>query len=190
MVMKEKENSSAEKMAGLGFNKHSIKKSIQAAIGNTIEAETRRASQDMVDEWKNALLQIQGEQQKLIENILEDEKKSMLENIIGIMQVGDVVSESTVRENVLPASSTEKPVIDVGHEKEPVPVTNNVNAGLKETTEPAARVAKNVPDKKKNKAAEEKNFVCQNCGLDCFDRVSLERHIDWAHQDNKNPVKS
>ncbi|MGB8264370.1 MAG: hypothetical protein WCF70_10820, partial [Dehalococcoidales bacterium] len=105
MVMKEKENNSTEKLVGPGFNKHSIKKSIQAAIGDTIEAETRRASQDMVDEWKNALLQIQSEQQKLIGKIVEDEKKSMLESVIGIMQVGDVGSESTVRENVLPASN-------------------------------------------------------------------------------------
>ncbi len=44
--------------------------------------------------------------------------------------------------------------------------------------------------KKKIKTLEEKKSVCQICGLDCRDKLSLERHIDWAHKDQKNPVKS
>ena len=135
LVMKEKENNSTEKLVGPGFNKHLIKKSIQAAIGDTIEAETR-GLQDMVEEWKNALLQIQSEQQKLIGKIVEDERKACLKVSSGLCRSGMLIQESTVRENVLPASNTAKPVIDVGHEKDPVTVTNNVNAGLKETTDP------------------------------------------------------
>jgi hypothetical protein len=44
--------------------------------------------------------------------------------------------------------------------------------------------------KKKIKTLEEKKSVCQICGLDCQDKLSLERHIDWAHKEQKNPVKS
>jgi hypothetical protein len=46
-----------------------------------------------------------------------------------------------------------------------------------------------MSDKKKIKGAEENKFICQNCGLDCRDKVSLERHLDWAHKDPKNAVK-
>jgi uncharacterized C2H2 Zn-finger protein len=35
--------------------------------------------------------------------------------------------------------------------------------------------------KKKIKTPEEKKVVCQECGLDCRDKSSLERHINWAH---------
>ena len=44
-------------------------------------------------------------------------------------------------------------------------------------------------DKKKINEAEENKFICQNCRLDCHDKVSLERHLDWAHKDPKNAVK-
>jgi hypothetical protein len=43
---------------------------------------------------------------------------------------------------------------------------------------------------KKKKILEEKKVVCQICGLDCQDKLSLERHIDWAHQKQKGLVKS
>ena len=36
--------------------------------------------------------------------------------------------------------------------------------------------------KKKIKTSEEKKAVCQECGLDCRDKSSLERHIAWAHK--------
>ena len=35
--------------------------------------------------------------------------------------------------------------------------------------------------KKKIKTPEENKAVCQECGLDCRDKSSLERHINWAH---------
>lgn len=35
--------------------------------------------------------------------------------------------------------------------------------------------------KKKTKTLEDKKAVCQECGLDCRDKLSLERHINWAH---------
>jgi len=44
-------------------------------------------------------------------------------------------------------------------------------------------------DKKTKKNAEDKSNVCQICGLDCRDKVSLERHVDWAHKAQKNSVK-
>jgi tRNA(Leu) C34 or U34 (ribose-2'-O)-methylase TrmL len=46
-----------------------------------------------------------------------------------------------------------------------------------------------MADKKKTKGAEENKFVCKHCGLDCHDKVKLERHLDWAHKDQKNAVK-
>ena len=46
-----------------------------------------------------------------------------------------------------------------------------------------------MSDKKKTKGSEENKFICQNCGLDCRDKVSLERHLDWAHKDPKNAIK-
>jgi hypothetical protein len=44
--------------------------------------------------------------------------------------------------------------------------------------------------KKKPKTAEEKNVICQICGLDCRDKFSLERHVDWAHKEQRSPVKA
>jgi hypothetical protein len=43
--------------------------------------------------------------------------------------------------------------------------------------------------KKKPKTIEEKKAVCATCGLDCRDKSSLERHIDWAHASQTIPVK-
>ena len=39
------------------------------------------------------------------------------------------------------------------------------------------------------KIPEETNSVCQICGLDCRDKLSLQRHIDWAHKEQKTPSK-
>jgi hypothetical protein len=44
--------------------------------------------------------------------------------------------------------------------------------------------------KKKVKTPEEKKAVCQICGLDCYDKLTLERHVDWAHKEQKSPVTS
>jgi hypothetical protein len=30
-----------------------------------------------------------------------------------------------------------------------------------------------------------KDFHCATCGLDCADRVSLDRHMGWAHSGSK-----
>jgi len=46
-----------------------------------------------------------------------------------------------------------------------------------------------MSDKKKIKVSEENKYICQSCGLDCRDKVSLERHLDWAHKDQKSVVK-
>jgi hypothetical protein len=43
---------------------------------------------------------------------------------------------------------------------------------------------------KKKKMPEANKSVCHICGLDCGDKSSLERHLDWAHKDQKNPEKS
>jgi hypothetical protein len=34
---------------------------------------------------------------------------------------------------------------------------------------------------KKIKTPEEKKAVCRECGLDCRDKLNLERHINWLH---------
>ncbi len=44
--------------------------------------------------------------------------------------------------------------------------------------------------KKKMKTAEEKKYLCQIGGLDCRDKLSLDRHVDWAHKEQSSPVKS
>ncbi len=44
--------------------------------------------------------------------------------------------------------------------------------------------------KKKSPEQAKPKSVCQYCGLDCGDKMSLERHLDWAHKDQKPPVKS
>jgi hypothetical protein len=41
----------------------------------------------------------------------------------------------------------------------------------------------------KKKKPEAKGAVCQQCGLECGDKFSLERHIDWAHRAGQTPVK-
>jgi len=38
---------------------------------------------------------------------------------------------------------------------------------------------------KKRKMAEANKSVCHICGLDCRDKSSLERHLDWAHKTRK-----
>jgi hypothetical protein len=40
----------------------------------------------------------------------------------------------------------------------------------------------------KKKKPEEKGAVCQTCGLDCRDKSSLHRHIDWVHIVGKSPA--
>jgi hypothetical protein len=44
--------------------------------------------------------------------------------------------------------------------------------------------------KKPPKSIETKKAVCQLCGLDCGDKFSLVRHIDWVHNEQKTTVKS
>jgi hypothetical protein len=44
-------------------------------------------------------------------------------------------------------------------------------------------------NKKKTKITLEKKAVCPTCGLDCGDKFSLERHIDWVQAVGKNLVK-
>ena len=41
----------------------------------------------------------------------------------------------------------------------------------------------------KKKKSEANGAVCQICGLDCHDKSSLARHIDWAHLAGQNPAK-
>ena len=43
--------------------------------------------------------------------------------------------------------------------------------------------------KKNIKKPQGNEVVCQMCGLDCRDKGSLERHMDWAHAVAKSPVK-
>lgn len=43
-------------------------------------------------------------------------------------------------------------------------------------------------NKKKTKIMEKK-AVCPTCGLDCGDKFSLERHIDWVQAVGKNLLK-
>jgi hypothetical protein len=40
---------------------------------------------------------------------------------------------------------------------------------------------------KKTKGQPVKKAVCELCGLDCQDKESLQRHLDWAHKDQKDP---
>jgi hypothetical protein len=45
--------------------------------------------------------------------------------------------------------------------------------------------------KKKIKELEKKeSTVCQYCGLNCYNQSSLERHLEWAHKEQKVTVKS
>jgi hypothetical protein len=41
---------------------------------------------------------------------------------------------------------------------------------------------------RKKKIKAEHNMKCPYCNLECFDPVSLERHISWAHKDAKPKV--
>jgi hypothetical protein len=49
---------------------------------------------------------------------------------------------------------------------------------------------RNVLGKKKIKAAEKKGALCQTCDWDFHDKISLDRHIDWAHRAQKSTVKT
>jgi hypothetical protein len=44
--------------------------------------------------------------------------------------------------------------------------------------------------KKKTNIQEGMKAVCQICGLDCRDKSSLERHVDWAHKEQRTTSKS
>jgi transcription initiation factor TFIIIB Brf1 subunit/transcription initiation factor TFIIB len=43
--------------------------------------------------------------------------------------------------------------------------------------------------KKKGKTQEQAKTVCEICGLDCRDSSSLDRHMEWAHRDQKTAPK-
>jgi hypothetical protein len=43
---------------------------------------------------------------------------------------------------------------------------------------------------KKSKVPRPKEAICEFCGLDCHDKDSLERHLDWVHKDQKSAPKS
>jgi hypothetical protein len=43
---------------------------------------------------------------------------------------------------------------------------------------------------KKSKVMRTKESVCEVCGLDCYDKDSLARHMDWAHKEQKGTPKS
>ena len=40
----------------------------------------------------------------------------------------------------------------------------------------------------KKRQKNNKEMRCPQCGLECFDPVSLKRHIDWAHKDAKPKI--
>jgi hypothetical protein len=42
---------------------------------------------------------------------------------------------------------------------------------------------------KKTKVVQDRKVICEHCGLDCQDKESLQRHLDWAHRDLNAPVK-
>ncbi len=42
---------------------------------------------------------------------------------------------------------------------------------------------------KKVKAPANRTAICSKCGLECLDKDSLDRLVDWAHQEQKGPTK-
>jgi hypothetical protein len=44
--------------------------------------------------------------------------------------------------------------------------------------------------KKVQTTVESVSFKCPVCGLDCLNKESLDRHVEWQHKDQKPPVKS
>ena len=44
--------------------------------------------------------------------------------------------------------------------------------------------------KKKPKTVEEHKAICEICGLDCRDKDSLQRHLEWAHKEQKTTAKT
>lgn len=43
--------------------------------------------------------------------------------------------------------------------------------------------------KRKEKSANKDDLKCKVCGLQCFDEQELERHVNWAHKESKQPTK-
>ncbi len=42
---------------------------------------------------------------------------------------------------------------------------------------------------KKVKAQANRTAICSMCGLECLDKDSLDRHVDWAHREQQAAAK-
>ena len=79
MVNEKTENGKAVEGLRTDF-KETMKKNLYIIIGNTMDEETRRASQEMIKERENAIKQLADETRALFKKLLEEEKKSIWAN--------------------------------------------------------------------------------------------------------------
>ena len=80
MTVNEKiENSKANEVLKIDF-KESMKKNLYLIIGNALDEETRRATEEIMKERANAVQQLADETRALFKKLLEEEKKSIWAN--------------------------------------------------------------------------------------------------------------
>ncbi len=110
-VNEKRDNGKASEIGGSDIYRESIKKALYSAMGNAIDDETRRATQEMIEERENAIKQIAEEQSSIIKKIVEDEKKAIWAKTLETQQVEAFDSE-TIKESIAQAYLLEKSVVN------------------------------------------------------------------------------
>jgi hypothetical protein len=133
-VNEKRDNGKASEMDGIDLYRESIKKSLYSVIGNTIDAETQQATQEMMKERENAIKQIAEEQSSVIKKIVEDEKKAIWAKALETQQ-SEVFNSEVIKESIAQAYINEKSYGNGNNGNTPSPETNHDNAVYEEKVE-------------------------------------------------------
>ena len=129
-VNEKRDNGKASEVGGIDLYRESIKKVLSSAMGNALDDETRRATQEMMRERENAIKQIAEEQSSVIKKIVEDEKKAIWARTLETQQSESFNSEA-IKENIAQAYLLEKSVVS-GNNGDTPPFGTNHDADVYE----------------------------------------------------------
>ena len=134
MVNEKRDNGKASEVGGIDLYRESIKKALYSAMGNAIDDETRRATQEMMEERENAIKQIAEEQSSVIKKVVEDEKKAIWAKVLETKQ-SEVFNSEAIKESIAQAYILEKPVENGKNGDTPVPDVNHDGVAYEEKVE-------------------------------------------------------
>lgn len=129
-----RENGTASKVGGIDLYRESIKKALYSIIGNAIDDETQRATQEMTEERENAIKQIEEEERAVIKKIVEDEKKAIWARALETKQ-SETFNSEAIKESIAQAYILEKSIVNGGNGDTPAPDTIHNDAVYEENVE-------------------------------------------------------